>query len=179
MISMMAAQPEEDMFDDLLNLEEKYYQDGYTLGMKDGSQAGRIEGRTFGLEKGFEKFFEMGKLGGKAFVLEARLPSSASINLNTEARAKNVKMLPNNERLAKHIRMMSGLTELESLSTKNGEDEVSEFDDRLKRADAKAKVIENIVGDARGSEKTLGGGGGSSTSSSKMAGLGQVSKLMD
>jgi hypothetical protein len=155
---------DQDLFDDLLNLEDTYYQDGYRLGVEDGSRAGRIEGRTFGLEKGFEKFFEMGKLHGKSQIWNARLPVSTSTSSNKTAELKAqaemgeegvqsnvIKMLPDNARLAKHIRTLFALTELESLSTENNEDAVSDFDDRFKRAVAKAKVIENIVGE-RGPE---------------------------
>jgi len=47
--------------------------------------------------------------------------------------------------LDKHVRTLYALSELESLSTQNIEDAVSEFDDRFKRAVAKVKVIESIV----------------------------------
>jgi hypothetical protein len=148
----------DDLFEDLHNLEENYYQDGYRLGVEDGSRTGRIEGRTFGLEKGFEKFFEMGKLHGKAQILTVRLPPISATSTEHESMKHEgdtstpeengaIKKLPNNERLAKHIRTLFALSELESLSTENNEDAVSEFDDRFKRAVAKAKVIENIVGE--------------------------------
>jgi hypothetical protein len=156
----------EDLFDDLFNLEDNYYQDGYRLGVEDGSRAGRIEGRTFGLEKGFEKFFEIGRLQGTSQIWSARLPPQSTSTQNNanqpaaesekEARSGQVnviKMLPDNDRLAKHIRTLSALTELESLSTENTEDAVSEFDDRLKRAAAKVRVIETIIGE-RGLEES-------------------------
>ena len=156
----------EDLFDDLLNLEDNYYRDGYHLGVEDGSRTGRIEGRTFGLEKGFEKFFEMGRLAGKAEILEARVhttsPRSAISSTSDPRRSTStttelddhgeephviVRHLPANERMRKHITTLSALTELASLSTENNEDAVSDFDDRLKRAQAKAKVIDNIIGE--------------------------------
>ena len=161
----------EDLFEDLHKLEETYYADGYALGLSDGSRAGRIEGRTFGLEKGYEKFFEMGRLAGKSQVLEARLPSlsphtSTTTTTTIEEVGEVIEPLPKNERLAKHIRTLSALTEHESLSTTNDEDSVSEFDDRFKRAVAKAKVIENIIG---GSSSSPAHVSGSATNNAKGA----------
>jgi hypothetical protein len=171
---------EEDMFEDLLNLEDTYYQDGYRLGVEDGTRAGRIEGRTFGLEKGFEKFFGMGRLQGKAQVWEARLPGTqddtsrslegqaATISIPTTtleekpSASQHVTVTPlaTNVRLAKHIHTLAALTELASLSTANTEDAVSDFDDRLKRALAKSKVIETITGEHQDASRASGSAGG-------------------
>jgi len=159
---------DEDLFGDILNLEDNYYQDGHRLGVEDGSRAGRIEGRTFGLEKGFDKFFEMGKLHGKSQIWTARLHSSEAPSGENEKSAQvgsitniegasTVKKLPDNARLEKHIRTLFALTELESLSTSNDEDDVSEFDDRFKRAVSKAKVIENIIGEQNGDAESSQG----------------------
>lgn len=178
---------EPDPFDGLLDLEERYYQEGYALGVADGSKAGRIEGRVFGLEKGFEKFAAMGALHGKAALWAARLPQmrqiralqdssveyeqvkksqnepggqngsdAGNVEVDTQeedtqrtpqATAITLPLLPSNPRLEKHIQTLFALAEPASLSTQNTEDAVSDFDDRLKRATAKAKVIEKIVGE--------------------------------
>ncbi|RYP53812.1 hypothetical protein DL768_001263 [Monosporascus sp. mg162] len=63
-----------DIFDDVLNLEEQYYQEGYENGYRDGAEAGRIEGRSVGLKKGYEKFLEAGRLQGRALVWANRIP---------------------------------------------------------------------------------------------------------
>ncbi|KAK4978397.1 hypothetical protein LTR66_003995 [Elasticomyces elasticus] len=55
--------------------------------------------------------------------------------------------LPLNVRLDKHIQTLSALTEAASLSKQNNEESVSDFDDRLKRADGKVKVIEKTLGE--------------------------------
>jgi flagellar biosynthesis/type III secretory pathway protein FliH len=60
-------------FDEILGLEEQFYDDGYKQGLEDGVKAGRIEGRTFGLEKGFEKYVESGRLYGKSLVWANRI----------------------------------------------------------------------------------------------------------
>ncbi|KAJ9642335.1 hypothetical protein H2199_004715 [Coniosporium tulheliwenetii] len=162
---------EPDPFDGLLDLEEEYYQEGYALGVADGSKAGRIEGRIFGLEKGFEKFAAMGALHGKAALWAARLQQMQQLRAledssagheqvekskkslaevsqeTTQETAVTLPLLSSNPRLEKHIQTLFALAEPASLSTQNTEDAVSDFDDRLKRATAKAKVIEKIVGE--------------------------------
>lgn len=149
-----------DPFDTLLSLEDQYYNEGYELGVADGSRAGRIEGRVFGLEKGFEKFAAMGTVAGRCAVWEARLPDQMSAlrgSSESSAASKDTSQgeepvsriapLPANARLQKHLQTLSALTEAESLSTENNEESVSDFDDRLKRAEGKVKVIEKLVGE--------------------------------
>ena len=75
----MAVIIEEDLFDDILGLEDRFYDEGYKLGVADGTQAGHIEGRLFGLEKGFEKYVSMGKLHGRTSVWASRLPHSQEL----------------------------------------------------------------------------------------------------
>jgi hypothetical protein len=157
---------DEDIFDSLFHLEDGYYNDGYRLGVEDGSRAGRIEGRVFGLEQGFEKFLEMGQLNGRACIWAARMPQKATAegtSLEQDSQAsqtegrdmtsanpraeENLRVAPfqPNSRLEKHISTLYALSEAVSLSTENTEDTVSDFDDRFKRAQSKAKVIENII----------------------------------
>ncbi|MCJ1259569.1 hypothetical protein MMC24_007408 [Lignoscripta atroalba] len=180
---------EDDLFDSLLGLEDKFYDEGYQLGMTEGTRAGHIEGRVFGLEKGFEKFISMGKLHGRSVIWAGRLPQSrkdhsrqhllesknvgngctkidsALISRAEHAPEQNitkekeshqgtdasphqvVPLLSDSSRLEKHIRTFHALVEPESLSTQNNEDAVSDFDDRLKRAQGKAKIIEKLIGE--------------------------------
>ncbi|PSK33602.1 hypothetical protein B9Z65_7489 [Elsinoe australis] len=148
---------EEDPFDELLGLEDQYYQEGHALGVADGSKAGRIEGRIFGMQKGFEKFAAMGALAGKCAIWEARMLNSkqssqqSTTDDNTEGK---VPPIPHSERLQKHIATLAALTEAASLDTQNSEEAVSDFDDRLKRAEAKAKIISSIVGESQTSKGT-------------------------
>ncbi len=155
-------------FDEVLGLEEQFYQDGLQQGLADGIKAGQIEGRTFGLEKGFEKYVESGRLYGKSLVWANRMPGlqnslptkdrpQTDPAVSTALNARNEKKilgnilpsLPNNQRLSKHLKVLHALAESESLSIENTEEAVSEFDDRLKRAEGKAKIIERMVGEGR------------------------------
>jgi hypothetical protein len=157
---------ESDPFDEILSLEDGFYNEGFELGTTDGANAGRIEGRVFGLEKGFEKYVQMGRLHGKSQVWLGRLPEkySAATQPSRDDSAVNEKEtaaslerdsssyatlppLPLHSRLEKHIKILYALTESMSLSTENSEDAVSDFDDRLKRAVGKVKIIEKLVGE--------------------------------
>lgn len=60
---------------------------------------------------------------------------------------KDVPTLPANSRLEMHIRTLYALAEPGSLSTENSEESVSDFDDRLKRAKGKIKIIEKLIGE--------------------------------
>lgn len=148
-----------DPFDDLLGLEDKFYDEGYQLGTTEGAKAGKIEGRVFGLEKGFEKFVEAGRLHGRSVVWAGRLPQGdipetpasttevqGDSSAATPAQGTTLPALAN-PRLEKHIRVLYALSEPASLSTDNNEDAVSDYDDRLKRAHAKVKIIERLVGE--------------------------------
>jgi len=166
---------ESNTFDEVLGLEEKFYDDGYRQGIADGVKAGRVEGRNFGLEKGFEKFVESGRLHGKSLVWANRIPHlqpklkhtrEASTDLKSQhpepiSSPQGLPPLPDNQRLVKHLKVIYALAESESLSTENTEEAVSDFDDRFKRAQAKAKVIERLLGDSKGeldgSEKVVKG----------------------
>ena len=165
---------EVDPFDSLFGLEDHYYNEGFTLGTADGAQAGLVEGRLFGLEKGFEKFATMGRLHGQSIVWASRLPSvqasrattleclplmtddktleNGSVSeLKSSKRKKShghpLPLLPSQPRLEKHIQTLYALVEMESVSVKNNEASVSEFDDRLKRAGGKSKVVEKLIGE--------------------------------
>lgn len=139
-----SKEPQPDFFENLLNLEDQYHSEGYDLGVTDGSRAGRIEGRIFGLEKGFEKFLEMGHLQGRAAIWDAGLSSPRSTH---EDESPSVSQISKNERLNKHVSRLKDLIDMETLSTENNEDAVSEFDDRLKDARAKATLISKILGE--------------------------------
>ena len=155
----------EDPFDDLLNLEERFYEEGYRQGTEDGIQAGRIEGRSFGLEKGFEKFLESGRLHGKAVVWANRMPtlaprtnqeSAEQSESSSQDKPCRLPSLPRNSRLEKNITTLYALVEPDTLSTENTDESVNDFDDRVKRAQGKAKIIEKMVGEDSSREGASG-----------------------
>lgn len=159
-----------DPFEGLLELENTFYHEGYEVGVADGKRAGLVEGRVFGLEKGFEKYASMGRLNGKAVIWAGRLPPAHARDqvcddskeqrehresrqnpppspAEEDSHAIVVPALADSLRLQKHIRTLYALVELGSLSTANTEEAVSDFDDRLKRAAGKMKIIEKFTGE--------------------------------
>lgn len=143
-------------FDEILGLEESFYAGGFKDGLSDGIVAGRVEGRKFGLEKGFEKYTESAQLYGKSLIWAARITHKSPSNPKhttgqaPDAPSISAQQLPaisKNPRLVKHLRVLHALAESESLSTENTEQAVSDFDDRYKRALAKAKILERMVGE--------------------------------
>jgi len=142
--------PSPDPFDALLTLEDTLYTTAYNLGVSDGAHAGRIEGRIFGLEKGFEKFASLGELHGRSVVWGSRLPglTSSAVKKEEEAGGRTLPQLKSNERLRNNTTLLHSLTDPLTFDTANTEEGVADFDDRFKRAGAKAKVIERIVGEA-------------------------------
>ena len=154
-----------DGFEDVLELESKYYDEGYKAGIEDGKKAGAIEGKLFGLEKGFEKALEVGRLQGRAMVWQSRLhvettdrephtPAStaAEVTIPSDIRlatlAPLLDHLPKNERLRKHIESLLALTSSSILPLANTDDAVADFDDKIARAHARGKVIANIIGES-------------------------------
>ena len=151
-----------DPFDDVLNLEDQFYQEGYRQGTADGAQAGKIEGRGLGLEKGYEKFLEGGRLYGRSLVWGTRLVRQAQQQQQQQQQQDQVLSggdstsskerqelppLPTNPRLRKNIVTLHALIEPETLSTENTDEAVNDFDDRLKRAQGKARIIEKTTGE--------------------------------
>ncbi|KAL8388069.1 hypothetical protein RB595_009478 [Gaeumannomyces hyphopodioides] len=140
-----------DPFDDVLNLEDQFYQEGYQQGAADGGQAGKIEGRGLGLEKGYEKFLEAGRLYGRSLVWGTRLSQQAKQSeegrTGTVLERQELPPLPANPRLRKNIVTLHALVEPETLSTENTDEAVNDFDDRVKRAQGKVRIIEKTTGE--------------------------------
>ncbi|KAG5919508.1 hypothetical protein E4U61_000813 [Claviceps capensis] len=146
-----------DPFDSILNLEQTFYQQGYTQGLADGAQAGRTEGRQFGMQTGFEKFLESGRLASRAIIWANRMPPAVTASgqeheqeardtaAGTATPPCSLPPLPRNARLHKNVKMLYALVEPETLSTENSDEGVQDFDDRVKRAQGKTKVVERMA----------------------------------
>ena len=142
--------------------ERVFYNDGFAEGSRDGVLGGKAEGRSMGLKTGFEKFVEAGRLAGRSVVWASqqkqkqqekqqqtptRLPSS---------QLETLPPLPAGNRLARNVEAVYALVDPATLSTENTDDSVDDFDDRLKRAQGKMRVVMMAL-DGRGSDETSGG----------------------
>lgn len=161
-----------DPFEEVLHLEDKFYAEGHRQGVADGERTGRAEGRAFGIETGFEKFAEAGRLYGRSLVWANRLPraqepaSSFAAGAGAAApgpagagsqpqqqdedrrpRRRLLPVLAGGARLEKSVLMLHALVEPETLATENATEAVDDFDDRVKRAQGRAKVVERQTGE--------------------------------
>ncbi|KAI9717718.1 MAG: hypothetical protein M1828_007121 [Chrysothrix sp. TS-e1954] len=150
----------DDPFDSLFSLEDTYYEEGFKQGFADGVSQSGLEARVFGVEKGFEKFLDMGRLQARAKVWSARMlppsqeeqgaPQSLAVDDHVGLSSQQPPTLPtlqNHSRLSKHVHTLEALVDSTSLSMRNSDDSVGDFDDRLKRAQAKVKIIEKLIGE--------------------------------
>lgn len=146
----------DDPFDGLLDLEQEFYQEGYDAGLADGEHAGLVEGKVFGIEKSYEKALELGRLRGRALVWQARSKKTTSAQSTSDSVPVSTdtlrllshlenSSLPKNSRLGKHIDGLLSVTDTKSIAIDNSDEAVTEFDDRISKAQAKAKVIAAIV----------------------------------
>lgn len=136
----------EDPLDDVFTIEDRFYTQGYNAGLADGRPAGRAEGRSLGMQKGFEKFSESSRLASRAVLWANRLSVS-----QTPAKAEEKCKLPSlaagaGPRLGKNVKSVYALLEPGTLSVKNEDEAVQDFDDRLRRAQGKVKIVERMIG---------------------------------
>lgn len=147
--------------DSLLNLEDDFYTTGFEQGRRDGLRQSSFESRVFGVEQGFQKAIVMGRLQARARIWAARLKvqqtqtdrntDEPSTEDGTNDSGSGMPPLQASERLQrtleKHVEKLLALVDPRTLSPANTDDDVADFDDRLKKALAKAKVIERLVGE--------------------------------
>ncbi|CAI4049400.1 hypothetical protein SKDZ_14G0690 [Saccharomyces kudriavzevii ZP591] len=58
-------------FDNLLNLEEQYYQEGFREGQNENITQNFLEGKQYGLQVGFQRFILLGQMEGLCNVIES------------------------------------------------------------------------------------------------------------
>lgn len=157
---------EGDPFDGLLDIEQEFYQEGYNAGLADGEHAGLVEGKVFGIEKGYEKALELARLQGRAIVWKRRSEEASALQssaTSTAVSSDKVQLLrylegstlPKNGRLIKHIEGLLSVTDTKTVPIDNSDESVTEFDDKIAKAQAKAKVIAAIVGETLKPETAL------------------------
>ncbi|KAL2196089.1 hypothetical protein P885DRAFT_61288 [Corynascus similis CBS 632.67] len=109
--------------------------------VKDGFASSALKTRE-GEEELGEKDNGNGSIGGHEDAKE-EAASAATATLSLPP-------LPDNPRLSKHVTTLYALAETESLSTENTDEAVDDFDDRLRRAQGRFKVIERMTGEGDG-----------------------------
>ncbi|CCK70724.1 ribosome biosynthesis protein LTO1 KNAG_0F00550 [Huiozyma naganishii CBS 8797] len=72
-------------FDELLNLEEKFYQEGLEEGQNENLKNNFLEGKQFGLQVGFQRYVLLGQMLGLCGMFESLELGNAMLdkNINT------------------------------------------------------------------------------------------------
>lgn len=130
----MPAEYSNDIFEDLLNLETNFYDEGYREGMADGKKAGLREGAEFGIQTGYQRYIALGVLRGRVQVWRAKFfnESAPSDHANVERIKKNIKGL---EAMLKDIPIT------------NSDEDVAQLEALLRKAKSKAKVTSSLIKD--------------------------------
>merc|ERR1711939_1262277 len=171
----------DDLLGDLLSLEDGFYDEGFQAGVADSARAGHLEGKVFGIEKGYDKALELGKLNGRAYVWKYRQQDAKRVATDEPLRAGSddvtrssspigeafnaMTSLPKNSRLDKHVDGILALTDPDKVSTDNSDESVSQFEDSVAKAKAKAKMV------AIAASEPLEAGSGPAASIEDSAGL--------
>lgn len=69
-------------FDELLNLEEEFYQEGWLEGHNENLKNNFLEGKQFGLQVGFQRYVLLGQMVGFCDVLDSLELSSTVLSKN-------------------------------------------------------------------------------------------------
>lgn len=146
-----------DPLDEVFTLEDRFFIQGYNAGQTDGIPAGRAEGRSLGMQKGFEKFSESSRLASRAIIWANRetkprdAPMEERCKLPSLQWHKGTGNAGGGARLRNNVRGVYALVEPGTLGMRNEDAEVQDFDDRLRRAQGKVKLIERMMGVEAGS----------------------------
>lgn len=144
-----------DPLDDVFTIEDRFYTQGYNAGFADGAPAGRAEGRSLGMQKGFEKFSEASRLASRAVIWANRFPPSTTPQSHGGGNQQCAlpPLTAGGARFEKNVRSVYALLEPGTLSTKNEDEAVQDFDDRLRRAQGKVKIVDRSLGNVGGAAK--------------------------
>jgi hypothetical protein len=160
-----------DPFDELLDLEDNFYKEGFDTGAADSVQAGLVEGKLFGIEKGYEKAIEIGRARGRALVWLQRMSIDGTSTENHERKSRivnnvakgqgldramvaNLPPLAGNARLKKHLDLLLSLTDPDTIPKDNSDVSVSEMDERITKIRARVKMISALIGESVSSAPT-------------------------
>ncbi|OLL26807.1 putative ORAOV1 family protein [Neolecta irregularis DAH-3] len=114
-----------DVLDNLVNLEETFYREGYAEGQTDGIAAGEIEGRAFGLEQSFGYFYKLGYLKAQCTALLKDPETPAKALKHTDKLKSMIEQVP---------------------QTNQDQPEGEDFDSRWRRIKAKSRLVRNLTG---------------------------------
>lgn len=136
-------------FDQVLNLEEEYYNEGFKEGQEFSTQEQYIEGKEYGYQTGFQRFVMVGYMKG---LLESwrkleNQPSSLEGHLNQlESLINTIQLTNGDEEVAiyeKNISKARNKLRVIATLTKD-QDKVNKLDDLVKNVGGSLQVSENV-----------------------------------
>ncbi|KAK6456840.1 uncharacterized protein RJT20DRAFT_134144 [Scheffersomyces xylosifermentans] len=110
--------------DEVLNLEEEYYQKGYKEGQEHSTKQQLTEGKEYGYQTAFQRFLIVGYIQG--------LVEEWTVHLDDY-----------NSSVSNHLVQLNEL--VSDIPMTNGDSEVSEFEKRINKARNKLRVIATLV----------------------------------
>ncbi|KAK9366913.1 hypothetical protein V1509DRAFT_641233 [Lipomyces kononenkoae] len=131
---------DDDVFESLLTLESSFYQQGYNDGLNDGRRRGMSEGKQFGLQTGFQRYVSVGILEGRC-----RVWNELRRDMTTLSNTSGDVVPLGGGRSTKQLQVLTEL--VTGIPTENTEEAVDEYENRLKRASARAKVVVRLLKD--------------------------------
>ncbi|KAG7661620.1 uncharacterized protein J8A68_004889 [[Candida] subhashii] len=112
--------------DEILNIEQRYYQQGYDDGVAQSTKEQLIEGEEYGYQTGFQRFLIIGYIQGLV-----------------EYWQKNIEKYANNKSFESHLQQLKDL--VVDIPIINGDEEVAEFEKRVNKARNKLRVVATLA----------------------------------
>ncbi|OWB59908.1 hypothetical protein B5S31_g338 [[Candida] boidinii] len=143
---------DEDDFnlDSVLNLEEKYYEDGFKEGQLAGKKNLLKEGKELGIQTGFQRFLLLGQFN--SLVNKWLLTVEEHINTDGHETSKDIKGKERNwVKLKSQIesvrRLIHSIIENDTVTLSNSSADVVLFENVLKQSRAKIRTLSSTMGD--------------------------------
>ncbi|ABN65012.2 predicted protein [Scheffersomyces stipitis CBS 6054] len=112
--------------DEVLNVEEEYYQKGFREGQEQSTRQQEMEGKEYGYQTGFQRFLIVGYIDG--------LVEHWSRNIQTYEASASV---------ANHLKQLEAL--IKDIPITNGDEEVAHYEKSVAKARNKLRVIATLV----------------------------------
>lgn len=127
-------------FDDVLNIEEEYYQNGFNDALLKGSDHSKRDGKVFGIQTGFQRFILLGALKNMNEIILQNNINNTNINNNTQINdLKLEKLLVSLKSI--HQLILNFYNDSNLIQTSNSIQDVNLFETNIKTIRSKLRTI--------------------------------------
>lgn len=116
----------DENMDQLLNLEEQYYEEGYREGQEESTRLQYIEGKEYGYQTGFQRFLVVGYIKGLIEYWESHLESYGS-----------------SKSISGHINQIKGV--IDNIPLKNDDEAVALYEKSINKIRNKVRIVGTIT----------------------------------